>query len=571
MPETLTHDYAQLRDAVVLLLAAVTVVPLFKGFGVNSVIGYLVAGVAIGPHGFALVGDLEGTHRLAELGIVFMLFAIGLELSVERLRVMARYVFGFGVAQVAVTGGVLFGAAMLIGAGWEQAAVIGGALALSSTAFVLQLLSERGELSTHFGRVILSVLLLQDLAVVPGLAVVTALGGAPDELVPALLLAGLKAVAALGVLILAGRFVLRPLYRMIANTHSPELFAAATLLVVLATAWGTAEAGLSMALGAFLAGLMLAGTEYRHQIEADIRPVRGILMGLFFISIGMLMDMRVILPRLPEILAVTAGLISVKALIILLTGRLLGLPLSVAANAGLHLSQGGEFAFVLFSLAMGTAVLPVETGQFLLAVAAISMALTPLLAAAGRRAQGWLDHRGVAGADTLAAEAEQYSGHVVIAGFGRVGKTIAEMLDERGFKWIAVDRHAANVADARARGLPVFFGDAANDAIMQAARTDHARAAVVTLDDPTAAGAVLRGIRKTLPDLPVIVRARDTSNMKDLLRSGASSVLPETVESSLLLGGAVLRSLGEDDAQVDQAIEAIKRATYQKAEPRGDA
>lgn len=543
------------------------VVPLFRRFGVNSVIGYLVAGVAIGPHGLALIRELEGTHRLAELGIVFMLFAIGLELSVERLRVMARYVFGLGVAQVTATGVVLAGSALLFGAGWGQAAVIGGALALSSTAFVLQLLSERGELSTHFGRVILSVLLLQDLAVVPGLAVVTALGRESEALALALMFAGLKAIAALVMLIVVGRVVLRPLYRMIADTRSPELFAAATLLVVLATAWGTAQAGLSMALGAFLAGLMLAGTEYRHQIEADIRPVRGILLGLFFISIGMLVDMRVILPQLPQVVAVAAGLMVSKAMVVMLVGRLFGLPISIAANAGLHLAQGGEFAFVLFSLAMGTGVLPVATGQFLLAVVAISMASTPFLAMAGRRAQAWLEQRGVGGIASLAAEAERYSGHVVIAGFGRVGKTIAQMLEARDLRWVAIDLDAANVAEARAKGLQVFFGDAAKEAIIQAARVDHARAAVITLDDPAAAAAVLRCIRKDLPDLPVIVRARDTAHMKDLLRSGATSVMPETIESSLLLGGVVLRALGEGDSQIEEVIERLKRFSYDMPGP----
>ena len=324
-----------------------------------------------------------------------------------------------------------------------------------------------------------------------------------------------------------------------------------------------------MALGAFLAGLMLAGTEYRHQIEADIRPVRGILLGLFFISIGMLVDMRVILPQLPQVLAVAVGLMVCKATVGMLVGRLFGLPISLAANAGLHLAQGGEFAFVLFSLAMGTAVLPVATGQFLLAVVAITMGSTPLLAAAGRRAQARLEQRGVGGTATLAAEAERYSGHVVIAGFGRVGKTIAQMLEARDLRWVAVDLDAANVAEARAKGLQVFFGDAAKEAITQAARVDHARAAVITLDDPAAAGAVLRCIRKDLPDLPVVVRARDTAHMKDLLRSGATSVMPETIESSLLLGGMLLRTLGEGESQIEEVIERLKRVSYDMSAPNG--
>jgi CPA2 family monovalent cation:H+ antiporter-2 len=548
-----------LRDTVVFLLAAIVVVPLFRHFRVNSIVGYIVAGIVIGPYGLALIRDVEGTHRLAEFGIVFMLFAIGLELSFERLKTMARYVFGLGIAQVVVTGAVLASGALVFGAGWGQAAVIGGAMALSSTAFVLQLLSERGELSTHFGRVILSVLLLQDLAVVPGLAIVTALGSEPEALAWALIVAGFKAIAALGLLLAVGRLVLRPLYRIIAETRSPELFAAATLLVVLATAWGTAAAGLSMALGAFLAGLMLAGTEYRHQIEADIRPARGLLLGLFFMSIGMLLDLAAIIPQLTAIMAAVTLLVLSKASIAAVLGWCFRLPPSIAANVGLHLAQGGEFAFVLFSLAMGAAVLPIEMGQFLLAVVAISMTLTPLLALAGRKVQTRLEQRGVSGLEALVIETEEYSDHVVIAGFGRVGRTVAQMLDACDVQWIAIDLDAKNVAQARSIGLQVFFGDAAQEAISAAAGIERARAAVITLDDPTAAASALRNIKKKLPDIPVIVRARDASNMGDLMRIGATTVMPETIETSLLLGGAVLRSLGQAESEIGEVIELFRR------------
>jgi CPA2 family monovalent cation:H+ antiporter-2 len=559
------HDYSLLRDAIVFLMAAILIVPVFRRLGVNAVIGYLVAGLAIGPHGMALIEDVEGSHRLAELGVVFMLFAIGLELSFERLRVMARYVFGLGIVQVAGTGLMLGLTAMLFGAAWGQAAVIGGALALSSTAFVLQLLSDRGELSTHLGRVVLSVLLLQDLAVVPGLAVVSALSGEPESLALTLTVAGLKAVLALVLILAVGRLVLRPLYRFIAGTRSSELFAAATLLVVLATAWSTAEAGLSMALGAFLAGLMLAGTEYRHQIDADIRPVRGILLGLFFISVGMLVDLRTVIPQIPQIGIVVALLILAKATLLTAFGRLFRLPLPLAANAGLHLAQGGEFAFVLLSLAMGTAVLPVELGQFLLAVVACSMALTPLLASMGRKVQAWLEQRGIGGVEALASQAATRSRHVVIAGFGRVGRTVAQMLDARDVQWIAVDRDAAAVAEARAKGLPVFFGDARQETITKAANLEEAKAAVVTLDDPQAAQAVLRCLKRHHPDLPVIVRARDPSDMMHLLSEGASTVVPEAIESSLVLGGAVLRSLGEQEHHVEDAKDRIRRLIHEAA------
>jgi CPA2 family monovalent cation:H+ antiporter-2 len=560
MTEPASHDPSILVDAIVFLLATVVIVPLVSKLGVNSVIGYLIAGVIIGPHGFALIGEVEGTHQLAELGVVFMLFAIGLELSLDRLKVMARYIFGLGAAQMIGSGVVIAGCALLLGAGWGQALVIGGALSLSSTAFVLQMLSERRELSTQLGRVVLAVLLLQDLAVVPGLAVVTALGREPEALAGALLLAAVKSIGALVLLLVAGRLVLRPLYRTMASLRSPELFVAATLLVVLATAWGTAAAGLSMALGAFLAGLLLAGTEYRHQIESDIRPFRGILLGLFFISIGMSLNLAVITPQLHLVLASAAALVAVKTLVIIGVGRLFGLPLPLAANAGLHLAQGGEFAFVLFSLAMGTAVLPAQTGQFLLAVVAVSMVATPFLASAGRRSQLWLQLRGTDGRAALEAEAESYSDHVVIAGFGRVGQTVVSLLDELGHKWVAVDLDVARVERARAKGLQVFYGDAAHEAVIAAANVRNARAVVVTLDDPSAARAVLRTLRRELPDLPIIVRARDHDHVGSLVDEGATAVLPETTESSLLLGKVVLGALGEPTARITQAERRVRRS-----------
>lgn len=562
MPESVPHDYSILRDAVVFLVASILVVPLVRRLGIDAVIGYLIAGLVIGPYGFGLVSEVEGTHRLAELGIVFMLFAIGLELSFDRLRTMALYVFGLGVAQVAITGAVIGAGSLAFGGTIGQAAIIGGALALSSTAFVLRLLSERGELSSHLGRVVLSVLLLQDLALVPGLAVVTALGQEPEELAWTLAEAGLKATVALVILLAAGRLLLRPLYRVIAGTGNAELFIAATLLVVLGTAWGTALAGLPMALGAFLAGLMLAGTEYRHQIEADIRPVRGVLLGLFFISIGMLVDVGVVLPLLHWILLVAVALIAVKALLILGLCTAFGLPLPLAARAGLHLAQGGELAFVLFSLAMGTEALSVETGQFLLAVVAVSMATTPLLARAGRAAQSQLERRGLPSRTQLQTETEAYSGHVVIAGFGRVGQVIGRLLDERGYRWVAVDLDAKNVERSRKERLPVFFGDASQEEMVAAARIDSAKAMVITLDDPEAAKSALAALRRKLPDLPVIVRARHHVHVQELLEKGATTVMPETTESSLLLGAAVLQELGDSKTDVDAAVRTVRERSY---------
>lgn len=562
MPETNVQVTSMLRDALIFLFAAVVIVPVFQRLRIKPVIGYLAAGALIGPFGLMLVRDVEGTHRLAEFGVVFMLFMIGLELSLDRLKLMARQVFVLGTAQVAVTGLALGSGAVLLGASWTEAAVIGGALALSSTAFVLQILHERGELATQFGRVILAILLFQDLAVVPGLAVVTALGSEPDKLPLSLTIAALKAVLALVALLAAGSLLLRPLYRVIADTRSPELFAAATLLVVLGTAWSMAQAGLSMALGGFLAGLMLAGTEYRHQVEADIRPFRGILLALFFISVGMLIDLRVVGTQLLPILALVLGIVATKAVVLVVLGRAFGLQLPLAVNVSLHLAEGGEFAFVLFSLAIAAAVLPLEMGQILLAAVAISMALTPLLASVGRSAQLFLERRGLAGASALASEAESYSGHVIIAGFGRVGQTIGRILEAQGQAWLAIDADAGNVAAARKEGLPVFFGNAGQDAVLQAAGVERARAAVITMDEPEAASAAVAAIRSRLPDLPILVRARDPQHMNDLVTAGANTVLPELTESSLLIGGAVLLAVGTPPERIEQILAQFRSDAY---------
>ena len=575
MPSAGSHDFSILSDAIVFLLAAVAVVTLARRIGVNAVLGYIVAGLIVGPHGLALIGEVEGTHRLAELGIVFMLFAIGLEMSFDRLKVMARYIFGLGAAQMALTGTAIGACAAMFGAGWGQAVVIGGALAVSSTAFVLQMLSERGELSSQLGRVALSVLLLQDLAVVPGLAIVAALGQDPERLMDGLLLAGAKATGALVILLVVGRLLLRPLFRTIAASRSPEMFVATTLLVVLGTAWGTEAAGLSMALGAFLAGLMLAATEYRHQIESDIRPFRALLLGLFFMSVGMLVDLEQVLPRIHLVLAATVALVAGKALILLGLGRLFGLPLPLATSAAFHLAQGGEFAFVLFSLAMATVVLPSATGHFLIAVVALSMGATPLLAGAGRRSADWIRRHGSNGRSALVDPHEARAGHVVIAGYGRVGQTIARVLDELGWSWVAVDRDAERVEASRRSGLPVFYGDAAQETLLAAADIDTARGLVVTLDDPSAAHLVLQTARRRLSDLPIIVRARDERHMRELDLGGATTVQPETTEASLLLGSAVLSLLGESDARSEMAIANVRRSIREASRPsstgEGDA
>ncbi len=374
-----------LYDVLIFLLAAVIVVPAFQRLRTSPVLGYLAAGILIRPHGLAVIENSGNAHTLAQFGVVFLLFMIGLEFSVARLRALGRYVFGLGALQVTVTGCLIAGIAWALDAAEAAAIIIGGGLALSSTAFVLQLLVERGERATQFGNVSFAVLLFQDLAFVPLLMLVTLLGEGGDSFATALAFALAKAVAALVLVVGIGRLILRPLYRIIADTHSSELFVATTLLVVLGTGWLLSLAGISMVLGAFLAGFLLSGTEYRHQVEADIRPFCGILLGLFFMSVGMSIDIALIQRELAAIALLSIALLAGKSIVMAALCRRFGLPAMVCVRSGLLLSQGGEFGFIFFLSAGALGLLDPRTAQIPLASVALTMAATPLMAYAGKR------------------------------------------------------------------------------------------------------------------------------------------------------------------------------------------
>ena len=462
-----------LRDAIILLLAAVVAVPLVQRLKVSPVLGYLIAGVIIGPSVLALIDDPEGVRTLAEFGVVFLLFAVGLELSLERLRVMRRYVFGLGLAQVAVTAAVIGVIAWIAGLRPDAAIVVGAGLAFSSTAIVVQMLAERSAITARFGRIAIAVLLFQDLAVVPMLALIPLLGGGEATLGGALALAAVKAAAALAVILLLGPLLLRPVFRAVAFVRNPEMFAAVTLLVVLGTAWVTGLVGLSLPLGAFLAGLMLAESEFRHQVEAEIQPFRGLLLGLFFMTVGMLVDLSLLAEFAWLALGLLLALLLGKAVILALLCRLFGFGSGLILNVGMLLAQGGEFAFVLFTLAMAAGILAPQVGQLLLLVVALSMALTPGLAALGRlverRAAG-----GQADIGAIETETGDLRNHVVIAGFGRVGRTVARLLGEAQIQYVALDLSVTTVAQARAGGLPVFYGDGARAEVLKACGTPRA-------------------------------------------------------------------------------------------------
>jgi K+:H+ antiporter len=557
-----------LREIVVFLAAAGIVVPFFSRLRMSPVFGFLAIGAVLGPYGlglfsgeigvlrFAVIDDIEGVKPLAELGVVFLLFMIGLELSPDRLWALRRLVFGLGTLQVAVTALVIGAIAWSFGSPPGAASVLGMALALSSTAVVMQLLVERRAVASPLGRASFAILLLQDLAVVPILMLVGVLAAqSGGTLWTAIGTALLTALLVVGGILIAGRVLLRPLFRIASATRSPELFMAVALLAALGTAALTQAAGLSMALGAFLAGLLIAETEFRHEIEVDIEPFKGLLLGVFFMSVGMGTDFRVVAERPLWLLASVIGLFAIKAPIAAALCRLFGLPRHTAVEAGLLLGQAGEFAFVVVGIASIRGLLPRDTAQFMLLVTALTMMATPLVAALARRAGLALErdhaHRGV---PAEAKVPRELAGHVIIAGFGRVGQMLARVFDASGMQYIALDVDAGAVAQHRANGLPVFYGDASRVEILQRMHAERAHSVVVTTDSPVSAQHTVHAVRKRWPHLLVVVRARDSTHARYLLDCGASEAVPETVEASLQLAGRVLEAAGEPAEAVAQAL-----------------
>jgi monovalent cation:H+ antiporter-2, CPA2 family len=556
------HDPEVFRQLLVFLLAPVVVVPIFRWMRSSQILGYLAAGVLTGPHALGLIESTELTKALAELGIAFLFFAIGLELSLDRLRVMRRLVFGLGTLQVAVTTAAIGSLAYALGPGPAAAFVIGGGLALSSTAFVLQLMVERGEQVTRFGRTAFAVLLFQDLAVVPLLAIVSVLGQAETSPWLGLAWAGLKAVVALVLIVAVGRLVLRPVFRLVAATRSPELFVSATLLVVLGTGWLTVQGGLSLPLGAFLAGLLLSETEYRHQVEADIRPFRGLLVGLFFLTVGLSIDLALVARSWPLILGLLSALLVGKSALLLALCLLFRESLDVAVRVALLLAQGGEFAFILFGAAMEHELLNVQTGQILVATVALSMVATPFLATLGHTLAGRLQQGGPTDLAALQEESQAYADHVLIAGFGRVGQTVAKVLGAAGVPYVALDLDHARVTRCRARGLPAFYGDASRVDVLSAAGAGRARAAVLTMDHPADIDRAVAALHQHFAELRIFVRGRDPHHGRRLAQFGATAVVPEAVEASLQLGGIVLTSVGASAEDAAQVIAQFRRGDY---------
>ena len=565
-------EVLDLREVMVFLFAAGIVAPLVRRLRVSPVLGFLIVGLAIGPHGVArfsdtlpwlehvMITDLEGVRLLAELGVVFLLFMIGLELSLERLWAMRRLVFGLGGAQVLVTGAVIAGIASLFDNTFAAAVVLGACFALSSTAIVMQLLTDNQRLGTATGRVSFAILLCQDLAVLPILFLVGVLGAqAEAQVLLAFALALGEATIAVAVILVVGRLVIRPVFRYVGSTASREMFLALVLLVIVGTAFATEQFGLSLALGAFLAGLLFAETEYRHQIELDIEPFKGLLLGLFFVSIGMGIDIAQVAAKPFWLFASVIGLYMIKTPIIYGLARLFGERHPVALEAGLLLGQGGEFAFLVVGMAFALGLMPADTMQFMLIVASLTMLTTPLVAQLARKLAIAVERGDGAEARSEIDFPVGLSNHVVVAGYGRVGQMLGSVLTSQGLAHIGIDSDAALVGRYHKGGAGVYYGDAGRADLLRRLFIDKAAALVVTMDNPHTAEAVVEMARHHWPGLLIYARARDRTHAARLVDRGASHVIPETVEASLQLGEMVLMGVGVPDEAARGIIEAHRQ------------
>jgi CPA2 family monovalent cation:H+ antiporter-2 len=550
-------DPQNYKDVVLFLATAGVVAPLFRRLKISPILGFLGAGVILGPFGLGALSDSvpwlgaftianpAEIAQLAEFGVVFLLFMIGLELSWERLRLLRRMVFGLGALQVAVCTAVIAGGAYFLGQSILAAACIGAALALSSTAIVMPILADQKRQHSASGRAVFSILLFQDLAVAPILVTIAVIGSQGVEGLSAtrILLAFAPAVAGVLAIVVAGRLLLRPMLRSVAKAKSDEMFMAASLLVVVGAGLLAALTGLSMALGAFIAGLLLAETEYRHEVEVTIEPFKGLLLGLFFVSVGSGLDLALLAREPLTLVGLAVGLVLLNGGVVFVLCRLFGLAWSKALEAGLLLAAGGEFAFVIMSSAMAEGMVGRAAGQAILVSSTLSMFAIPVLAELGRRLSA-RSKPSAAAAVPFPVENSADNPTVLIVGYGRVGKLVGGMLDRHNLSWAAVDRDPRLVEAGRRAGHTVHFGEASRPEFLQRCGLDGAKAMVVTMDSPEAAEAVVAQARIHRADLRIVARARDARHAKRLYDLGATDAVPETIEASLQLSEAVLVDVG---------------------------
>jgi len=560
------HD--ALSDTIILLAISVVAVAIFRRIKLPAILAYLAVGLFIGPHAGNLVQNSDALHFLAEVGIAFLLFSLGLEFSLNKLISNRRAVVGLGSAQVSITLFIAGISAWLLGSSKETAFVIGCVIALSSTAIVIKQLGEQLETNSRHGNASISILLFQDVAVVPMLVIIPAISSNHEtSFVLELSYSFAMGIGVTVIMLAIGRWLLRPLFHEIASAHSAELFTLAVLLVALLSAWTTEFAGLSMALGAFLAGMMLSETEFKHQIENDIRPFRDILLGLFFITVGMMLDVGGLLDIIHWAFLIAAAIIISKtAIIMVLSRRITSLPAGVSLRTGIVLSQCGEFGFAIMALAVSFNVLPQAEAQLLLATVIITMIATPFLVKyngliAKKFTGSYMQNREMI-EENIAARADKYEGHVIICGFGRIGQNIAKILDAEEYNYFAVDSSVELITNAAKAGYKVAFGDTTHREILLAAGVERASILVICHDNVGSAEKTLKQAKTINPDIPVLVRTQDDTYYTKLTEAGATEVIPETLESSLMMASHVLSILGMPVSKIVRRVQEMRNNKY---------
>ncbi len=561
------QELQYLRDVLIILAASILIVVLFRRLRLSPVLGYLICGAIIGQHGYDVISEPAYAHNLGEFGIVFLLFVIGLELTFERLLKMRLHVFGFGGLQLLLTTlPLIFLIRYFFNLDIPVAVVFSAALTLSSTAIVLQVMAESKRQSTQVGRLALSVLLMQDLAVVPLLAIMPLLAETKHDIVNVLGLAALKALVAIVGITIIGRLFLRPMFSLIGSAKSDEVYVPTTLLLVLGAAVATNNLGLSTAMGAFVAGLMIAETEYRNKVENSIMPFKSLLLGLFFMSVGMSIDGRFIIDNLVKLLLAASILMLIKGGIIFSLCKIFRFQWGAALHSSLLLSQGSEFGFVLIGLASQQSILSTYESQFMLMVIAITMAVTPLLSIIGSMLEDRIDFGEGRDGNMEFKGISDLDSHVIVAGFGRVGRVVAYMLAAEKINYIAVESNAALVKKARNQGFPIYHGDLSDIDILRSVGAERAAAAILTMDDKISLRKAVKTIATHYKNLRIMSRVEDYRHGTGLRKLGATLTVPATIEIGLQLGGASLRYLGIPDHEILAMKERVRQNDYSLTE-----
>lgn len=554
-----------LTDIIILLSAAVIIVPVFQCLGFGAIPGFLVAGAMIGPSGLGYIQDYDEVARLAELGVILLLFIIGIEIKPSSLWHIRRLVLGLGALQVLITGGMITVIAHeFLDASWEASLLIGLALALSSTAFVLQLLSERKMLSSEYGRASVAVLLLQDLAVVPLLVFVTFMAEPEFTIVEDISLALAEAFIILFFIIILTRYILTPLLNLLSRFGSPEIFTASALLLVLGSAYAMESIGLSMAMGAFVAGLLIADSSYRHQIIAEVQPFRGLLLGLFFMSMGMSLDIDHFLEYPLALVGVVVALMTLKFVILWPLSRLFGIRAQASVAVAILLAQSGEFALVLFAVAKSMAVLEDTLFQHLLIVVLLSMLITPALDKVAYRVFSASRRRPETMQDAEIGKHEQQAQPVIIVGFGRMGHRVGHIMELMNIPYLAIDNDESLVARERSHGKPVYFGDVQSLQVLRAAGVADAPFVIISINDPGVTEKIVSSLHSAAPDIPIFARGHDLVKCHDLRALGAYYTVSETLEASAELAHAALLHMGIEASEIALALEQFRKDYYKR-------